>query len=217
MSVHDMIPEIYDEYFSRDDLQIVGKKEMVKHAAAIELQTECTKKDLIRILGVDESKIHVVGRALNPNFGLKYYSSNVLDFEYILYVGGRDYYKRFDWFIKHITPFLENHKDINIVCTGKKFNEQEIKYITECGLWGRFYTIFADDLTMASLYKHAKFFVFSSEYEGFGLPILESYKMGCIALLNDIEVFREITDGQGTFFNLKEDKSNSFNEYCSKS
>jgi hypothetical protein len=80
--------------------------------------------------------------------------------------------------------------------------------IAEHNLWGRVRTIFADDVTMASLYKHAKFFVFSSEYEGFGLPVLESYKMGCIALLNDIEVFREITDGQGTFFNLKENESN---------
>ena len=208
MSVHDMIPEIYDEYFSRDDLQIVGKREMVKHAAAIEVQTECTKNDLVRILGVDESKIHVVGRALDPSFGTRYYANNVLDFDYILYVGGRDYYKRFDWFIKHIKPFLEKHQEIRVVCTGKEFNEQEIKFITEQGLWGRVNTIFANDLVMASLYKHAKFFVFSSEYEGFGLPVLESYKMGCIALLNDIKVFREITDGQGTFFNLKENESN---------
>ena len=208
MSVHDMIPEIYTEYFSKNDLQIVGKKEMVKYASAIEVPSECTKKDLIKILGVDENKIHVVGRALNPRFGNKFHSKNILEFDYILYVGGRDYYKRFDWFIKHITPFLENHKDIHVVCTGKNFNEREIKLIKQYGLWGRVNTIFADDILMATLYKYAKFFVFSSEYEGFGLPVLESYKMGCIALLNNIEVFREITDNKGTFFDLKEDKSN---------
>jgi len=208
MSVHDMIPEIYDEYFSRNDLQIVGKREMVKHASAIEVPSECTKKDLVRILGVNEDKIHVIGRALNPGFGSKIYTSNVMGFDYILYVGQRNAYKRFDWFIKHIASFLENHKDIHIVCTGKEFNEHEIKLITENNLWGRVHAIFADDVTMASLYKYAKFFVFSSEYEGFGLPVLESYKMGCIALLNDIEVFREITDGQGTFFKLKENESN---------
>lgn len=208
MSVHDMIPEMYEEYFSRSDQQIIGKREMVKHAARIEVPSECTKKDLVRILGVDESKIHVVGRALDPNFGKKYHDKNVLDFDYILYVGGRDYYKRFDWFIKHITPFLENYKDIHIVCTGKNFNEREIKLIKQYGLWGRVNTIFADDILMATLYKYAKFFVFSSEYEGFGLPVLESYKMGCIALLNNIEVFREITDNKGTFFTLKENESN---------
>ena len=208
MSVHDMIPEIYDEYFSRNDLQIVGKKEMVKHAAAIEVPSECTKRDLIKILGVDENKIHVVGRAIDDNFGTKFYSKSIVDYDYILYVGQRNAYKRFDWFIKHITPFLERHKDIHIICTGKNFNEKEIKLITEFSLWGRVHTIFADDITLATLYKYAKFFVFSSEYEGFGLPVLESYKMGCIALLNNIEVFREITDDLGTFFDLKENESN---------
>lgn len=208
MSVHDMIPEIYDEYFSRNDLQIVGKKQMVKYAAAIEVPTECTKKDLIRILGVSENKIHVVGRALSDNFGTRYYSKSIVDFDYILYVGQRNSYKRFDWFVKHIAPFLENHKDIHIICTGNKFTEKEIKLIEQLGISDRIHTIFADDLTMATLYKYAKFFVFPSEYEGFGLPILESYKMGCIALLNNTEVFREITDGMGTFFNLKENESN---------
>ena len=86
---------------------------MVKYAAAIEVPTECTKRDLIRILGVNENKIHVVGRALSDNFGTRYYSKSIVDFDYILYVGQRNSYKRFDWFVKHIAPFLENHKDIH--------------------------------------------------------------------------------------------------------
>ena len=208
MSVHDMIPEIYTKYFRRNDIQIVGKKEMVKSAKAIEVPSECTKKDLIRILGVDEKKIHVIGRALNPEFGKKTHSKSVVDFDYILYVGQRNAYKRFDWFIKHITPFLEKHKNIHIICTGNKFTKKELGLFEEYGISDRVHAMFADDITMATLYKYAKFFVFSSEYEGFGLPILESYKMGCVALLNNIEVFREITDNKGTFFDLSEDSSN---------
>lgn len=208
MSVHDMIPEIYKEYFERTDLQIVGKKEMVKYASAIEVPSECTKKDLIRILGVDENKIHVVGRALNPSFGEKYYDTNILGFDYILYVGQRNAYKRFDWFVKHITPFLEKHQEIHLVCTGNKLSKKEISLLNKYGIYDRTHTMFVNDVAMASLYKYAKFFVFPSEYEGFGLPILESYKMGCIALLNDTEVFREVTDNTGTFFNLSENESN---------
>ena len=208
MSVHDMIPEIYDEFFNRNDLQIVGKQEMVKYATAIEVPTECTKRDLIRILGVDESKIHVVGRALNPEFGNKWYSKSIVDFEYILYVGQRNAYKRFNWFIKHISPFLKKHKTMHILCTGKKFNSNEIELLKKYNIVDRVHTILADDITMATLYKYAKFFVFPSEYEGFGLPILESYKMGCIALLNNTDVFREVTNNNGTFFELSENESN---------
>lgn len=208
MSVHDMIPEIYKEYFRENDLQIVGKRQMVKYASAIEVPSECTKRDLIKILGVDENKIHVVGRALSDDFGRQIYNRSIVEYDYILYVGQRNSYKRFDWFIKHITPFLEKHKDIHIICTRNKITPKEDKLFNQYGIGDRIHTIFADDIAMASLYRYAKFFVFSSEYEGFGLPVLESYKMGCIALLNDIEVFREITDNQGTFFTLKEDESN---------
>lgn len=208
MSVHDMIPEIYEEYFKRDDLQILGKRKLVKYASAIEVPSQTTKRDLMRILGVDERKIHVVGRALSPEFGRRIYSKSIVDYDYILYVGQRNAYKRFDWFIKHITPFLENHKDMHIICTGNRFTDSEIEMFKKYGIDGRVHAIFADDITMATLYRYAKFFVFSSEYEGFGLPVLESYKMGCIALLNNISVFREITDNQGTFFNMNENESN---------
>jgi disulfide oxidoreductase YuzD len=207
MSVHDMLAEIYEDLFSRNDMQIVGRKAMVKFASAIEVPSETTKKDLIRILGVDEEKIHVVGRALDPAFGKEYYSENIFNCEYILYVGARGGYKRFDWFAKHISSFLKNHENIHLICTGKNFNREEQELLNTLGILDRCHTMFVDDKTLATLYKHAKFFVFSSEYEGFGLPILEAYKMGCIALLNNCEIFREVTFGKGTFFNLSDNES----------
>ena len=209
MSVHDMIPELYPDLFDKNDIQIVNKKEMVKYAKAIEVNTECTKRDLMKILNVDENKIHVIGRALNPNFGNKYYDKNIFDFDYILYVGTRFGYKRFDWFVKHISKFMHNHKNIHLVCTGSNFNENEIQLLKKHKIYKRTHSIFAkDDVVMATLYKYAKFFIFPSEYEGFGMPILESYRMGCIALLNENDCFKEVTLNKGTFFNLSEKKSN---------
>jgi len=208
MSVHDMIPEIYTSMFPPNGLQIIGKRKMVQKASAIEVNTECTKKDLIRLLNVDEKKIHVISRALNPTFGTSYYNNNPFDYDYILYVGTRWGYKRFDWFLKHISPFLRKHKNIHLVCTGSEFNEYEIKWLKQNKIFKRSHTIFADETMLATLYKYAKFFVFSSEYEGFGMPILESYKMECIALLNENECFKEVTFNKGTFFNLSENESN---------
>lgn len=209
ISVHDMIPELYPDLFNKNDIQIIGKRELVKYASAIEVNTECTKRDLMKILNVDENKIHVIGRALNPNFGNKYYNKSIFDFDYILYVGTRFGYKRFDWFVKHISKFLNNHKNIHLVCTGSDFNENEIKLLKKYKIFKRTHSVFAkDDVMMATLYKYAKFFVFPSEYEGFGMPILESYKMGCITLLNENDCFKEVTLNKGTFFNLSEKKSN---------
>ena len=208
MSVHDMIPEIYKEFFSRNDLQIIGKEEMVKYASAIEVPTDTTKRDLIRILHVDPKKIHVIGRCLSENFGDKWIDKKPLDFKYILYVGQRNAYKRFDWFIKHISEFLNTHDDINVVCTGQKFTPSEVAIMKKYGVEKRFFTTFVNDIQLASLYKYAEMFIFTSEYEGFGIPVLESYKMDCIALLNDNDCFREITFDKGTFFNMTKEESN---------
>lgn len=208
MSVHDMIPELYPQYFSRNDLQIIGKKAMCPRATAIEVPTETTKRDLLRLLpNIDEKKIHVIGRALSPDFGKRIYNTNITGCKYILYVGQRNAYKRFDWFVKHISPFMNRHADIHLICTGVDFNPYEQSLLSHYGILERSHTTFADEIEMPTLYRYAEFFVFSSEYEGFGLPVLESFKMGCIALLNNTDCFREITFNRGTFFTLKQNES----------
>ena len=64
-----MIPELYPQFFSKNDMQIVGKRIMAQYAAAIEVPTETTKKDVIRLLGVDENKVHVIGRGYDEKLG----------------------------------------------------------------------------------------------------------------------------------------------------
>lgn len=206
MSVHDMLTEIY--FPNKHDPQIKGKRELVKYAAAIEVPTEVVKKDLIRFLDVDPSKIYVVGRGLNENFGNDVLSERVVEGKYVLFVGKRQGYKRFDWFIKHSAPFFKNHPDIKLVCTGYDFNNEEKCLLNEYEMTDRAIAMKVNDIELATLYKDALFFVFPSECEGFGYPVLEAYKMGCIALLNNNECFKEITFGKGTFFDLKEDESN---------
>lgn len=208
MSVHDMIPELYPQFFSRNDLQIVGKREMVKYASAIEVPTETTKRDLIKILGVDENKIHVIGRGINENFGVGVKEERIVDYKYVLYVGQRNAYKRFDWFIKYSSIFFKKHEEVHLICCGNDFTESEKELLDKNGILNKTHAFKPNDAVLANLYKHAEFFVFSSEYEGFGLPVLESYKMGCIALLNDNDCFREITFGKGTFFSMNENESN---------
>lgn len=197
MSVHDMIPEMYNIDYD----QINGKRELVKYASSIEVPTECTKKDLVRILDVPEEKIHVVGRSISSDFG-KDCSDAHVEYEYILFVGNRWGYKNFNNFITYITPFMLRHKDIHIVCTGGEFQPHEKSLISRYGLTDRVHSCFVDDNTLAGLYKKALFFVFPSTNEGFGVPILESATMGCLTLLNNTDCFREIAGDKGIYFDL---------------
>ena len=54
---------------------------------------------------------------------------------------------------------------------------------------------------MATLYRNAEMFVYPSEYEGFGIPILEAYATDCPVLLNDNPCFREVAGEAGVFYN----------------
>lgn len=48
------------------------------------------------------------------------------------------------------------------------------------------------DRELAVLYSSADVFIFSSAYEGFGLPLLEALSCGCAVVCSDIAVFKEI-------------------------
>ncbi len=55
---------------------------------------------------------------------------------------------------------------------------------------------------IAGLLPRYNLFVMSSRYEGFGIAPVEAMAMGLPLLLSDIPVFKEITYGNGLFFNL---------------
>ena len=56
------------------------------------------------------------------------------------------------------------------------------------------------DLEVRCAYALCRLFVFPSTYEGFGIPILEAMAAARPVVLADIPVFREITEGCGTYF-----------------
>ena len=56
------------------------------------------------------------------------------------------------------------------------------------------------DQELFSLYSSAQLFIFPSTYEGFGIPILESFNAMCPIITSNIEVFKEITEGELIYF-----------------
>ena len=58
------------------------------------------------------------------------------------------------------------------------------------------------DLELANLYHHAHFCIYLPIYEGFGIPVLESFAFQKPILLSDIPVFRELFEGYVLFYSL---------------
>ena len=210
LTIHDMIPELYPQYFKQDDVQIIMKRKLAPLASAIIAVSENTKQDIIRILGIPEEKVHVVYHGCS--FAQAPETQSPFPFPYVLFVGARYKYKNFVPFVKSIASVLNSHKELHIVCTGHPFSEEENELINGIGFGDRFiYQWIADDTTMYNLYHHAVCFAYPSEYEGFGIPILEAYQADCIVMLNKASCFPEIAQEAAIYFKL-DDEQNNFAE-----
>ncbi len=207
LTIHDMTPELYPQYFGRNDAQIVMKRKLASLADAIVAVSNNTKQDVIRILGVPEEKVHVVYHGCS--FPAADEQIPPFDFSYILFVGGRGWFKNFLSFTRSIASVLKKHSGVKVVCIGKPFTPEETNLFKELGLSGRFVRKYAEtDSELSTLYHHALCFVYPSEYEGFGIPILEAYQAKCPVLLNRASCFPEIAGDAAIYFKMNETQNN---------
>ena len=200
LTIHDMTPELYPQYFS-DDFQIVMKRKLASLANAIIAVSENTKLDIIRILGIPDNKVHVVYHGCSlPTLQV---SQPPFNYPYILFIGDRRGYKNFIPFVNQLLPVLKQHEGLHVVCTGHPFNSNEIRMFKELGVSGLFVNYWAkSDADLYALYHFAECFVYPSEYEGFGIPILEAYKADCPVLLNRASCFPEIAKDAAIYFDI---------------
>lgn len=82
----------------------------------------------------------------------------------------------------------------NLVIAGRKGwkTDKLFKNISERGKENIRFTGFIDDEDVASIYYYSLFFIFPSLYEGFGIPVLESLKVGRLPLCSNIPTNKEL-------------------------
>ncbi len=206
LTVHDLMPEIFGWY--KKDPQIVNKPELCDKAAAIIAVSDNTKKDLCRLYNVPENKVHVIYHGFPVKIKPIANDNKVVENPYFLYVGRRDGYKNWSQTIKDFAEFHNHHPEVMMICTGAAFSEQELILLRELHVANAVRSIFASDEQMANLYANAIAFIFPSLYEGFGMPILESFAYGCPTLLNNKSCFPEIGGDAAIYFDSQKGKSN---------
>lgn len=199
ITVYDMIHEKFADMFSTNDPTREYKKKTVLNADKVIAISKQTKQDLIELYGMDERKIDVVylGHSVDIN---SISEVEGLPSNYVLFVGDRGGYKNFRMFLQAFSILAYDNPDLSLVCTGKAFTAEEQVLIASLHLSERVFRFFVSDCQLTYLYRKARCFIYPSLYEGFGIPILESFAAGCPIALSNTSCFPEIAQEGGMYF-----------------
>jgi|WetSurMetagenome_2_1015567.scaffolds.fasta_scaffold01922_8 glycosyltransferase involved in cell wall biosynthesis len=206
LTFHDLIPEYFlQEDPTWKDLFSIREK-ILKNASRIICICKYTRDSLLNYYPfIDPNKTDVIYHGITPYN--KEYAENTIG-KYILYVGGRREYKNFRFCVKALKPLLKRYTELRIICTGYPFINDEGKYLSELGLQKKVINIgYVDDDTLASLYHNALVFIFPSKYEGFGLPLLETFVHECPACIAKASCFPEIAGDSVSYFDPNDKES----------
>lgn len=202
LTIHDMIHEKYPEL--QVDIQTIRmKRNLALKAAHIICVSEHTKRDVMAFYGTPEEHISVIHHGCTPAIS-EAVSNKDTSSPYFLYVGERDLYKNFSFFIEACVPLLQSTQDVKIVCAGKPFSEFEIELLKTYGISQKVECVAPSDSELQVLYQNALCFVFPSYYEGFGIPILEAFANQCPVILSNTSSFPEVGGDACLYFEPKD-------------
>jgi glycosyltransferase involved in cell wall biosynthesis len=183
VTVYDMIHELFPSHFHASDTTSRNKRICVERADHIVCISHSTANDLVRLFGVDRTRVSVTHLGFSSEF-----SSEPPDAlgtphvrPYLLYVGHRDGYKNFETVLRAYADCASLHCEFDLYAFGgPAFNVAELALIRSLNLRpDSVVHASGPDRQLARAYKHARAFVYPSKYEGFGIPPLEAMASGC--------------------------------------
>jgi len=195
ITVHDMIHEIFPEYFGVNNIYSNNKKNMILKANKINVDSYATKNDVLRFFPQVEKKISIIYLACSTDI-----LGSIIEKEnYILFIGQRGLHKNFNNFAKAVTPLLCKY-NLRLLCTGNPFNEDEITMFRELNIQDKVSCKFIEEEEIGALYAKAIAFVFPSLYEGFGIPMLEAFSSGCPVIASNRGSLPEVGGDAAIYF-----------------
>ena len=181
VTIHDLIFLRHPEFYNWIDTKIYAWKfrQTIREADHIIAISECTKRDIIALGQVNESRISVIYQSCAPRFSVSpSQHEEGKPSRYILSVGSIEARKNILLAVKAL-PYLP--EDICLVIVGRhtKYTDEVTTYTKANGLDHRVRILHGiSDEELPALYAGAEAFVYPSVYEGFGIPIIEAISCG---------------------------------------
>lgn len=194
ITVFDMINErLGEESPDRENLRR-AKLASIARADSVICISEYTRRDLIDLFGIPESKTRVVHLGFTLTAATAADGGAGVDRPFILYVGKRDGYKNFDALLAAFAASARLRAQFALVAFGGgRFSDAENRRIAGLGLGaGDVIQVGGQDDRLGALYRAARCFIYPSMYEGFGIPPLEAMSFGCPVVSSNTSSIPEV-------------------------
>ena len=198
VTVHDLTPLVFPGHFPagmKGRARWFLQRQLLKRARLVISDSDCSRRDVIKILGIPEDRVKTVYLAADPMFRkltdglwkpdiLKKYS---LPNNFLLYVGDATWNKNLPRLIAAVKK--TSHKLVLIGKVWSKessdlssnpWNEDLRAVLNEIQGKEQFIKLgFVPGDDLVKIYNLATAAILPSIYEGFGLPVLEALASGC--------------------------------------
>jgi glycosyltransferase involved in cell wall biosynthesis len=183
------------------------KLNSIKHSRKIICISENTKMDLMDYYPfIKESQISVIYFGVNRSIFNDEFSGRKKN--QIVYVGQRSGYKNFHVLLEAFKRSKKLRQELKlIVFGGGPFSRLENEFINSNGLSSFVENIQGNDEKLINLYRESIAMVYTSIYEGFGSPVLESMASGCVVLANNTPALKEAGGSCAIYFNTRDVES----------
>jgi glycosyltransferase involved in cell wall biosynthesis len=193
VSIPDLQPEFYPDFF-RKDLANWSRKNYpasCRNATKVITLSEFSKRTIVERYGIAPEKVHSIPLAVSEAFFLHQNDAAVeavkakynLPSEYAFYPANTWPHKNHATLVKAMHLLRTKHgKQLSWVFTGVKRGGHDafLGAAEKLGLGQQIHVLgYVDQRDIPLLYRGARFLVFPSLFEGFGLPLLEAMASDC--------------------------------------
>ncbi len=200
----------HPELFSADDLAYrQGVYAHLKQAFRVVTLSEHAKERLLHHTGLTPEQVVVVGLGADAQTTPQAAAIPDLPKRYLYYPANLWPHKRHDLLLQIMNRVWEREPDLHLVLTGGRSEEdqQRLKALItrlDCPPERIHDLGYVNDAQLITLYQKAEALLFVSQYEGFGMPLLEAMQQGCPVICASVSAIPEVAGDAAIMVNSNE-------------
>lgn len=195
LTVHDFTFRRLGHRYAKSAKLLAAQKEAIERADLILCVSRSTQSDLEEFHPQAAARSRVIYLAA-PN--LSPANPHCADTPYVLFVGSRSFYKNFSLAVRALAVIAKRDIRLRLLVAGTAMTDSELKLIREEGVADLVTLVQSPgDEELAGLYAGALCLLYLSEYEGFGLPVLEALSQGSPVVALNVSSIPEVVGPGG--------------------